>query len=67
MVYLLKSNFIFLYIKFIYKKNCTKKNTEKQIREQLRQLIIVNILKFKNLIIFFIKFKFKFYKLIQTI
>lgn len=33
----------------------------------LRQLTIVNILKFKYLIIFLIKFELKFYKLIQTI
>lgn len=61
---------MFLYIKFIYKKIFTKeKNIEKWITSKLylRQLTIVNILKFKYLIIFFIKFEFKFYKLIQII
>lgn len=61
---------MFLYIKFIYKKIFTKeKNIEKWIMSKLylRQLTIVNILKFKYLIIFFIKFEFKFYKLIQII
>lgn len=62
---------VFIYKIYILKNSTKKKDIEKWIKITsklyLRQLTIVNILKFKYLIIFLIKFELKFYKLIQTI
>lgn len=65
---------VFIYKIYILKNSTKKKDIEKCYYEikitsklYLRQLTIVNILKFKYLIIFLIKFELKFYKLIQTI